>query len=309
VTADVRTGHHRGMSIVTVVVRFTSTAIASPAAGPSVADVIREVVVPLDGSAESERAVPVAVSLARGLGAGLRLLTTADDLPESTPGSYLERIAAGIAGPVETEVALDQDPAATIVECTRHEDTAVCMATHARGRVLGAIHPGVTDTVLHDARGPVVLVGPHCEARPLGDGPVLVAHDGGVAATASSIPLVELAARMRRPIRVVRVATAPSGKAADHPYAGTDQAIAPLLELARARGVEAEERIVFGTDVAAALLVEAAGASLVAMATHGRRGLDRFRQGSVTMSVAHTATVPVVTRHAADDAGAEPERR
>jgi nucleotide-binding universal stress UspA family protein len=264
---------------------------------PAAPGPIEEVVVPVDGTSDAEHAVPIGAALAGALGARLHLLTTADDLPDSSPAAYLERLAKDVDGTVETEVAFDQDPAAVIVEHTTHDRTAVCMATHARGRLLGALHAGVSDEVLHAARGPVVLVGPHCTARALGDGPVVVAHDGTPGCTAAVAPLVELAAALRRPVRVVRVASAPSGKPADHPYASTDEAIAPALELARSLGVDAEERIVFGTDVAKSLLHAAGDASMVAMATHGRRGLDRFRDGSVTMAVTHDAAVPVVTRH------------
>jgi nucleotide-binding universal stress UspA family protein len=53
--------------------------------------------------------------------------------------------------------------------------------------------------------------------------------------------------------------------------------------------------VLHGDDVGARL-VEDAGrySSVVAMATHGRRGVKRVAAGSVTMLVVHHATVPVL---------------
>jgi nucleotide-binding universal stress UspA family protein len=53
--------------------------------------------------------------------------------------------------------------------------------------------------------------------------------------------------------------------------------------------------VLHGNDVGARI-VEDAGryTSVVAMATHGRRGAKRLAAGSVTMSVVHHATVPVL---------------
>ena len=69
-----------------------------------------------------------------------------------------------------------------------------------------------------------------CSTAGLGAGPVVVAHDGSLGCSRGRRPLVELAAALGRPVRFVRVALAPSGKADDRPYSSTDEAIAPLLE-------------------------------------------------------------------------------
>jgi nucleotide-binding universal stress UspA family protein len=260
---------------------------------------VTDVVVPLDGSESAERAVPVAAALAASLGAHLHLLSTVDDLPDQSPTTYLEDVAARIEGVVDTDVALDQDPVVTIVDHAATPGTVVCMTTHARGRLVSALHPDIASAVVAATDAPVVLVGPRCVVDRLGAGPVIVAHDGTPPCTDASMPMVDLAAALRRPIEVVRVASAPPVTPGDRPYADTDAHIAPLLERARDRGLDASERIVFGSDVDGALLAEAArvGASMIAMGTHRRSRAERFVEGSTTLAVAHDASVPVVAHH------------
>jgi nucleotide-binding universal stress UspA family protein len=63
-----------------------------------------------------------------------------------------------------------------------------------------------------------------------------------------------------------------------------------------AEGFTVEIHFVEGDNVAAMLLeaIEASGADLVVMSTHGRSGLDRWRFGSVAQRVARHSPVPVV---------------
>ncbi len=78
--------------------------------------------------------------------------------------------------------------------------------------------------------------------------------------------------------------------------ADAEARLAPLLAQARAQGVEAEGRVVFGR--AHEVIVEAAtreGATLIVMGTHGREGLVRAALGSVAEAVMRHAAVPVVT--------------
>ena len=305
------------MVSIVVVVRRPLAAV-SPAAtgGPAASEAPSgEVVVPLDGGAPAERALAVAASLAGELGARLHLVTTVDSLPEASPSAYLEQVASRIAEAdgverwerpvgVDTDVTIDRDPADVIAELAGPA-SVVCMATHARGRLSSALHQEVAAAVVARASGAVVLVGPACRTERLGSGPVVVAHDGSRESTEASRPLVALAARLGRDVEVVRVASAPSGHATEHPYADTDHAIAPLLALARTSGCHATERIVFGRDVHRALMAEAdrVGASMIAMAMHRRTRAERLRDGSTTMHVVHDAKVPVLVRHADEPAG------
>jgi len=77
-----------------------------------------------------------------------------------------------------------------------------------------------------------------------------------------------------------------------------EQLLAEALTQARAFGVEATTVLVAAGSrrVPAAIVEEAAaaGADLIAMGTHGRRGVERLLLGSVAEGVARRATVSVL---------------
>ena len=78
-----------------------------------------------------------------------------------------------------------------------------------------------------------------------------------------------------------------------------EEKLAPLVERARAEGVNAEALVLNGTPYEA--ITEAAalnGADLVIMGTHGRKGVSRFFLGSVASRVISSAPCPVLTVHA-----------
>jgi nucleotide-binding universal stress UspA family protein len=270
-----------------VTVRITT---ARHGAGP-----LDELVVPVDGSDFSHRALPAAGQLAALLGARLRLLTTRTDVGDQSPTEYLEDLGNSLDVEAVTDVALDEPPAAAVAALTGAR-VGVCMATHARGRLLAGLHPNIADDVIAHVVGPVVLVGPHCRPGPPGDGPVLIAHDGTQDATARSVGLVELASALQRDIDVVHVVSAPSGRPNREPYTRERREMDVLCDLARRSGIGAEPRVVFAGQVKDGLMGETARSnpSLVAMVAHPHGRLERVRDGSVTMDVVHDAPVPVV---------------
>jgi nucleotide-binding universal stress UspA family protein len=80
--------------------------------------------------------------------------------------------------------------------------------------------------------------------------------------------------------------------------------IEPLLKRAKAAGVHAVARVIGQSDsVPDAILAEAADskADLIAMPTHGRRGLARLLLGSVAERVARLSTCPVLLWRPAED--------
>ena len=139
--------------------------------------------VPLDGSAFAEEALPVAVNLAQSLGGALVLLhavspfeavpfgeyapvpypdTTAER--EEAARRYLQdlvvRSATGGCA-VQLDIRLDA-PTVAIAEAAREHDVAlVVMATHGRG-ALGRLALGsVADATLRHTRAPLLLIRPH----------------------------------------------------------------------------------------------------------------------------------------------------
>ena len=278
------------MELVMVVISIRSI---SAVPGPEQLD---EWIVPLDGTTESERALPIASSLASATGSGLRLLTTRTEIDGESSSSYLENIAASLPIDADTDVALDQQPADAVAAVADSARTGVCMATHARGRLLATLHPNVAAEVVTRAGGPVVLVGPACPAEPLGDGPILLAHDGTPEATAAGHHVLDLAALLHRAVEMVAVVSAPSGRPNDEPYPDESGEMGALCDRARLLGVPANHRLVFASRVHDGLMdaIEQVQPALVAMMTHHRDRLEQLREGSLTMDVVHHAPVPVL---------------
>jgi len=79
--------------------------------------------------------------------------------------------------------------------------------------------------------------------------------------------------------------------------AAAETSLAKLKQRAEARGVRASTQILEpleGTGETIASAAREHGADLIALWSHGRRGLKRLFLGSVAERVAHTATAPVL---------------
>jgi nucleotide-binding universal stress UspA family protein len=125
-----------------------------------------DVLVPLDGSALAETALPVGRALAGLVGGELHLLRACEQVDASAADGYLARLTAGIrfaGGPVvRTRTIVDARPAEAILRVAHTEAIGlVVMATHGRGGLARAIVGSVASTVLRHADVPVVLIRPH----------------------------------------------------------------------------------------------------------------------------------------------------
>jgi nucleotide-binding universal stress UspA family protein len=145
------------------------------------APVERRILVPLDGSAQSEHALPLAEQLARQWHAGIRLVHVIPDMwagpmgqlggsPVSTadeavgPGAdmlaYLRRIAEGLAGPVEVTV-----PAGPVVDrlvgaVDQWSISEVVMTSHGRTGLARVILGSVADALIERLHCPIMVVPP-----------------------------------------------------------------------------------------------------------------------------------------------------
>ena len=170
-----------------LIVRATVTGPASP--GTS----LKTVVVPLDGSALSELAIPHAVSMAAALSAritALQITPTADyyrrqltvvtpelgALPDFDPGSpedmteedaagvsaYLEdvtnRMAIDHAHGVDTAHAVDDNIAQSIIDRAAAQPSLVVMTTHGRSGVGRMVLGSVTDRIIRHSNTPVLVI-------------------------------------------------------------------------------------------------------------------------------------------------------
>ncbi len=148
---------------------------------PSGAAQFRRILVPLDGTVESEEALEPARALVAVTGAELLLLAVVTlpiqigEPPVTVCGSaepaedyrrasdYLERLAAGVgrAAAVRVLVRESLHPAAAILEVAAEKDIdLVVMAKHGRSRLQRMAMGSVSDKVLRGAAQPVLLVRP-----------------------------------------------------------------------------------------------------------------------------------------------------
>jgi nucleotide-binding universal stress UspA family protein len=260
------------------------------------------VIVPLDGSAMAEQALPHARTLAGP--EGLLLLLTCEYGGEPiAPRRYLDDRIGEIPGPTEARVTLDRDPAAAIVDTARaHPHALVCMTAHGRTAVGAAVLGSTAEAVARTIDGPLVLVGPqavHDPARAAAAN-VVVGVDSVGTAEVVVPPAATFAARLHlHPwvFEAVHPAPYPFVADADVPSrAGAPRAAERASAMFAARELAAEQKVVAAADPADAIVRFARDlpASYVALATNARSGVARFAFGSVTMRVVHRSPAPVL---------------
>ncbi len=128
----------------------------------------QRILVPVDGTAGSERAVPYAIGLAQALGAEIvvcHVLTTpvtpASAAEEPAAARYVAHVAErfreeGVT--TRTLVRRGEAPMEINKAATEWNVDAVVMATRSRQRVQKLMLGSVADVVVRDSRLPVLLV-------------------------------------------------------------------------------------------------------------------------------------------------------
>jgi nucleotide-binding universal stress UspA family protein len=142
---------------------------------------MRKLLVPLDGSAFAEQALPLALSLARLTRTGLHLVSVRPSLPLDASGSpqeeYLRRVQAqlemelpdGVTHEVLVDElsALEQAPPApnavaeVLARAAARGVGLVIMTTHGRGGLRRAWLGSIADALVRIAPAPVLLMRPH----------------------------------------------------------------------------------------------------------------------------------------------------
>jgi len=329
----------------------------------------RRILVPLDGSARAERALPVAARLAQSSGGTVILASIVSPMVTSGPlleipadrGSmveaevaaaknYLGRVAAsdklaGVKTQVTVSVARPVAPELLQVASASHGDIVV-MCSHGRTGMLrwalGSVARQLVRTspvpvLVLQADGPIPFSPGETTDQPLR---VVVPLDGSPLAEAAIEPAARLAAALAGPrqamVTLVHVVEHPVlPYAAFAPIDGrvlreADTERGSLAQKARvylhtvaqrftkeplaALRVQVASAAVFNQDAASAIVAvgdggEEIGAAsdIIAMATHGRTGIQRLAIGSVTERVLQATKRPLfVVRPVATASEGEP---
>jgi nucleotide-binding universal stress UspA family protein len=281
------------------------------------------ILVPLDGSALAEGAVPYAQRLAT---AGGQLILARIAAPDSRAAEFLSvREHRALA---EAEVYLDQVAIRLRVAGVNVETLAVsgdasdellCLAeqlpadlivlgTHGRSGVGRWLYGSVADELLRHARTPMLLV-PHTAPPPWPEdrGPrILVTLDGSELSEAILRPLLKLPALEQAELFLLQIVDWPPSSimAYEGGWVGFDPEhdietgrsyLEDVAERLRASARSAVTRIQTGSvPVQIASVAREEYADLMALATHGRSGLGRLVLGGTATGVVQRAEVPVL---------------
>jgi nucleotide-binding universal stress UspA family protein len=264
-------------------------------------DAIETVIVPLDGSELSDRALGPARSLADHVGADVLLMTTQWDATHRDGGTagaqeHLDVRARALGLPnVDTVVIHDRPPADAILLHTTSPSDVVCMSTHGRSGVGRALLGSVAEEVVRRSEHPLLLVGPHVDPMlAIDQGPLLIAVDGSDGAEVSLRNALDWARILE--LEPVLLEALPAGRRIRETTRAEESAYVRALadRFCSPRG--SSWRILHALDAAEALVRDArrSHAALLAMAAHGRTGLTRVALGSVVARTVHQSRCPVL---------------
>jgi nucleotide-binding universal stress UspA family protein len=275
------------------------------------------ILVPLDGSRRSERALPYAAGLAKTFGGELVLLhdetigLRGDDTPAAadTVGRIKDLVRSLEEMGLRVRMRVDYGPAAEAIRRAAGEEHAdvIAMSTHGRGGLGRWLYGSVADDVLRHTTLPIVLISAACERSWSIEGPfrLLVPLDGSQLAEAVLGPAGEVADALGAELVLLRVVEPADGFAAlglsylpAKSQAVLDEAQGYLdgISTSPSMAGRTTTRLVAAGDPAAKIAAVARDedVDLVVMATHGSGGLTRLTMGSVATSVLHRSATPLL---------------
>lgn len=277
----------------------------------------RHVLVPIDGSEFSLQAFPTARELARRLKAELHSISVATGEDDADRLRALAAASLGVDPDDErVHVATGDDPSEEIVRrADELGDTVVCLTTHGRGRMHGAVVGSVTRSVLQLSPHPIVALGPMADnpgwsprprawPEPL-TVPRLVACVDGSDTSEQVIPVAVAWARAldMSLTLLTAIEDAPEPLRPEQHRSRYGKGVSPesyvdaLVQ--RWSGALADidgEVIRDPVGVAGAIRthLDQRPASLVALTTHARSGLQRVLLGAQAAHIIHASVTPCI---------------
>ena len=275
------------------------------------------ILVPLDGSAAAEAAIPEAERLAAG-GAEVHFLHVVPSLPlalgatsagmmecQDQALSYLEDLRRKFPDVGGADLIRAGDPADAILQVSLEvEIDLVAMSTHVRKGLAKWLLGSVAETVVRRAQLPVLLVRPGLPAPHAVLRRILVPLDGSEESFAILVEVKRLALRTGAEVVLLHVAErafaplpqrgTPGGPA------GPEDPERKLLDAAERLGRSdlIYWQVIAEGDPAGVILNHATtlDADLIAMSTHARSGRERAIFGSVAQEVLARAERPVLLK-------------
>ena len=294
----------------------------------------RTILVPLDGSAFGEQALPVALSIARRAGATVRLAhahvvgqapfmngstlsgDAADIQARAAERAYLDQVArrasASLGAPTPVDL-LDSPVVAALCDCARaNQIDLIIMSTHGRGAIGRMWLGSVATALIRQAPTPILLVRPQKALAQPDHEPVfqhiLVPLDGSPLAERALKHAVALGTLMQARYTLLQALDPLVVEHTQPPYAaGLDRRLLPEVRASaaayleriaarlRAQSLRVETDLVVGPPAFAIReYAREHNIDLIAMATHGHGGVSRLLLGSVADAVVRAADVPIL---------------
>lgn len=260
-----------------------------------------DVLVPVDGSEDGERALRVAAAIARELGGRVSVVrfihmgstTAAVDLLRE----QIREQAVGV--PVDQTVKHISVPTADAIRQfhTEHPGYLLCIPTHGRGRS-AAVLGSVALDLIHDEDRSILLVGPKCDGQDLDLGQLIIAPlDGEKYAEAAldvALAWARIFGSVVKLVSVVDSALVPAQARGDVLESSYLHRV--WTELARTSRATVDFDVLHDQNPGRAIARAAndSRAAVISMASRGLTGLDRVRVGSVTSDVLREARCPVL---------------
>lgn len=276
----------------------------------------RHVLVPLDGSRFAAAAVPTAQALAARFDADVHTVSVAEHADEV---EVLRSHAGQMLGPGgatdHVHVVVGDDPAATIAETAAELGSSlVCLSTHGRGRVTGAVVGSVARSLFQEAGQPIVALGPFANRPapfastapvPLSVPRLLACVDGSAAserlvpvagewadALGMSLTILTVAEPIPPPVRPDATWYRRHG-----PEEDADAYASRLGEKWKDAAAEVDTAVVYDPISPADGLrtyLDGHPAGMVAVTTHARTGLRRVLLGADAANIVHASTAPAL---------------
>lgn len=290
----------------------------------------RRILVPLDGSAFAEAALPLALELSQRTGSDIRLVTVLEPVTsyayEGWEGAALdwtqryledvhERIEGGAEGDIDHAVRNGHTVEVLQKEAEEWDADVVVMASHGRGALSRLWLGSVADGFIRQTHLPLLIVRPEEDAERVEDfshsfKTILVPLDGSELSETALEHAAEFGALFDSRYHLTRVVSYPLDLAS--PYLPqTTQANHEIMEDAKrsassyldaqatalsGRGLEVTTSVVTDSQPGHGIITEteSVGADLVAMATHGRQGISRVVLGSTADKVLRGLRKPLL---------------
>lgn len=257
------------------------------------------ILIPVDGSEPSTTALKAGERLAARWDADITVLTL---LSRSDAGLGLSETFNGEAERIRRHRSVEirslsySVPDDIAAEFDAVDNTLVVMSTRARGRS-AALSGNVAENVLRLVRHPVVLLGPSVEvADDWPNGPLLVCTDGSDFADSISPLAASWSLELDLEVTVVGVIDPAKVPAGISTPSESSALVRVAHDMEHRTGREINFDTLHGSHPAEAVADYANryGSAMIALATHGRKGVERILRGSVAMDIVREAACPVL---------------